>query len=152
MLSRLATRLRRAHRVPLICLAVLAGGAGAAANSAIAFASSPSPLVHARPSQVARSLGECQKDQAYSGIEGSLPPSKERVLGLYDINLSTWSSGGNGYYERRYDSAWNVTYFNENDFGGYDSYGTSGNASRMTSMQPTTTTLTTWDETEEAIC
>lgn len=104
----------------------------------------------------ARKLTSCLRDAIGAGTLGSIDTSTEVFLKLASINESDWSSSppptADGYYERRYDSGFNVTYFNENDFGGSDRYGTAGNVNRMTSIQPTVSTLPTWSESESGIC
>jgi hypothetical protein len=107
----------------------------------------------ARPkgsSHTGRALNECIRDLAGSGQYGTLN-GFEFYLGLYSINKSTWY-GNAAYFARRRDSNYTETWVDQVYNGGNDEYGTSGNTTRYTTIQPFAGSMTSWSVAEYAMC
>jgi hypothetical protein len=131
--------------------------AGLAAVIAAAAVGGAIPQGKAANAAGSRALGECIRDLAGNGGQGSLTYDTEYFLSLQSINLSDWT-GNHDYAARRYDSGFNQTYVH---LEGVDSagapqewtYGTAGNTTRMTSIETLNSQgLSSWSEFESAIC
>ena len=143
--NRLCVLATRSACVAIVASALVLGSTVVGRNGAVAEARS------------SHALGECIKDLAGSGSVGALTYDTEYFLSLQSINQSTWN-GNHDYAARRYDSSFNQTYIH---LEGVDSagdptnweYGTAGNTTRMTSIETLNSQgLTSWSETENAIC